>query len=211
MVGLLPRNLCYSCWYGTRYLEKSYGDEWYSLTYSFPVCVEENHVINWLFWEKKICIITCTINKKKNIASMLITRWNLLGYHDQWSLYLWLSLIITISDTSKKHPKRLNSDNQINLRVSFDSFEMGCLLQRFNFEVLGFRVQGSGFRVSLCETFISGGLFTLFHCFIPRPRILVIITSENLWKSFLCAHTLSIELSLPLANVSFKDFVFLHY
>ncbi len=66
MVGLLPRNLCYSCWYGTRYLEKSYGDEWYSLPYSFPSCVEEKRVINWLSWTKKICIVTCTINKKIN-------------------------------------------------------------------------------------------------------------------------------------------------
>jgi hypothetical protein len=70
--------------------------------------------------------------------------------------------------------------------------------------------------LSLCETFVSGGFFTLFHCSIPRARNPGNHHTRESLKGLFCVHfslyqtlsTLStLSLSLSLAIVSFQCFV----
>jgi hypothetical protein len=69
--------------------------------------------------------------------------------------------------------------------------------------------------MSLCETFVSGGFFTLFHCSIPRARNPGNHHTRESLKGLFCVHfslyqtlsTLStLSLSLSLAIVSFQCF-----
>ena len=51
----------------------------------------------------------------------------------------------------------------------------------------GRRLRGANF-FSLCETFVSGGFFTLFHCSIPRVRNPGNHHTRESLKGFLCVH-----------------------
>ena len=69
-------------------------------------------------------------------------------------------------------------------------------------------------NLALSETFVSGGVFTLFLCSIPRVRNHGNHHTRESLKGFFCAHqtfslSLSLSLSQALANaiVSFKGFV----
>ena len=73
------------------------------------------------------------------------------------------------------------------------------------------RYASKNLNLSLCETFVSGGFFTLFHCSIPRARNPGNHHTRGSLKGFLCVHfslyqtlstlsTLSLSLSLSLSR-----------
>ncbi len=80
---------------------------------------------------------------------------------------------------------------------------------------------GNAHEISLCETFVSGGFFTLFHCSIPRARNPCNHHTRESLKGLCCVNfslyqtlstlsTLSLSLSLSQLWVSNVSLLWIH-